>query len=97
MINPAKYWRSAKQTKLYLGRKGTVVVVTYIRSAGMDHQSSTPYSFAVVELADGEKVELTGVGHEKLEVGDKIECVLRKIPPNDGAGLIEYIIKAKKI
>ncbi len=97
MIHPAKYWRNAKQTKLYLGRKGTVVVATYIRSAGIGYQLSTPYSFAVVKLDDGEKVELMGVGHEKLEVGDKIECVLRKVPTNDSSGLIEYIIKAKKI
>ncbi len=74
-----------------------MVLSTYIRSAGADHQLLTPYSFAVVELDDGERVELMGVGHEKLEADDKIECVLRKIPTNDGAGLIEYVIKAKKI
>ena len=56
-----------------------------------------PYSFALVKLRGGEKLELMGVGHEKLKPGDKIRCVLRKNRPNHQEGIIEYVIKAQKV
>ncbi|KUK79638.1 MAG: hypothetical protein XD95_0241 [Microgenomates bacterium 39_7] len=97
MINPAKYWRQSKDISLFLGQRGEVMLATYIRAAGSNQHLQAPYSFVLVKLAGGKKVEMVGVGHDKLQPGDKIECVLRKTPSDDSVGLIEYVIKAKKV
>lgn len=97
--SPIAYWRQNKKWSEFLGKTGRVLHSTYIRAAGVRHAASTPHSFALIEL-DGskpERLELMGVGNQKLETNDKIECCLRKIPTPDQGGVIEYVIKAKKI
>lgn len=97
--SPINYWRQNKNWSKFIGKKGRVLYSTLIEAAGTDHSLSTPYAFALVEL-DGESseiIELMGVGNEKLERGDKIECCLRKNPTLDQDGVIEYVIKAKKL
>ncbi len=93
---PAKYWRQNKKWAKWLGKQGKVLVSTYIKIAGAEHQLIAPYSFAVIEFGD-QRLELMGVGHERLKPGDRVECVLRKNPSTDKTGLIEYQLKAKKI
>ncbi len=93
---PAAYTRHNKDWQHWLGKRGKVEAATYIRTAGEEHRVMTPYSYAVVDF-DGERLELMGAGHEKLEAGQEVECVLRKNPEADRQGLINYVLKIKKI
>ncbi len=100
--NPASYWRKNQRWSALIGRKGEVIASTYIHSAGNNQELQTPYSFAIVKLdsnehQSSEKIELMGTGHDYLQTGDRVECVLRKNVSPDTTGVIEYIIKAKKI
>ncbi len=95
-IKPPYYWRKNKEWKDYIGRVGTVVLGTYIHVADEGRAKMTPYSYVVVDFGD-EKRELMGVGHERLEVGDRVKCVLRKLSVSDDSGVIEYGVKVKRI
>ena len=79
-----------------MGKKGKVLASTYIEVSSPEFLSSLPYSYAVVDFGNFKK-ELMGVGNEKLEAGDEVECVFRKISTPSHSSLIEYGIKAKKI
>ncbi len=97
-IKPADYWRQSKRWAQWLGREGRVIAATYIKVAGSAHVLAAPYAYVVVKLNGvKEKKELMGVGHERLQTGDRVRCVLRKNPSLDQIGLIEYVLKAAKI
>jgi len=93
-IKPAAYWRKNKEWKNLLGKKGQVIFSTRVRVAGMGQKRWIPYSFALVEI-EGKRYEMMGVGNEKLNTGDKIVCVLRRLSEPSPEGLIEYGIKVK--
>ena len=97
-IKPANYWRQSKKWAQWLGCEGRVVAATYIKMAGSSHVLATPYAYVVVEFDEiKERKELMGVGHEQLQTGDRVKCVLRKNPSLDRAGLVEYVLKVAKI
>jgi uncharacterized OB-fold protein len=95
-MHPAKYTRLNKQWKSFLGKTGQVVVSTYIRVAGSEHLRAAPYSLAIVAFGKNRK-ELMGVGHQRLEIGDKVRCVLRKGSKKNDSDPLEYQLKVKKV
>lgn len=96
MTNPANYWRANKKWSSLLGKKGVVIATTYNRVAAPEFLSSVPYSYAIVQFED-QRVELMGVGHEELSIGDEVIGVLRKVGESDKKGLINYGIKVQKL
>lgn len=72
------------------------MAATYIQVAGEEYQDMTPYAYAVVDF-DGERLEFMGVGHERLAAGQTVECVLRKNPEKNRQGIINYVLKVKKV
>jgi len=95
-MTAAQYKRQNQDWAKYLGKTGVVLASTYIRVAAADLSSAAPYSYVLVDLGEDKK-ELMGAGHELLQIGDKVQCVLRKISVDGTAGLIEYGIKVQKI
>lgn len=95
-IKPAVYWRQNKDWQTWLGRTGKVIVSTTVRVAAPTQERLTPYSYALVDFGN-EKHEFMGVGHEVLQSGDMVKCVLRKRGFGAKHELIEYGIKVQKI
>lgn len=94
-MKPAQYWRQNKEWKKWLGRSGKVVASTIVRVAAPERTSFTPYSYVLVDFGQ-ERHEFMGVGHQVFEIGQEVECVLRKIAVLSQEELIPYGIKVQK-
>jgi uncharacterized OB-fold protein len=95
-MQPAQTWRHNQEIKKWLGKAGRVTAVTRIRTSSPELAPMTPYSYTLVNFGETKK-ELMATGHDKLKIGDKVECVLRKINLTDTQGIIEYGLKVKKL
>ncbi len=95
-MKPQTYWRRNKSWSLYLGQTGKVVAATFIRVAPQGYEIFAPYSFVIVELDGGERIELMGTPGEELQIGDQVELVLRRVEEPDQSGVIAYGLKAAK-
>jgi len=95
-MQPAQYWRQTKEWSSWIGKQGTVVATTQVRVASPERAGLTPYAYALVEFGS-ERRSFMGVGHSELEVGNAVECVLRKNANSDKKSLIEYGIKVQKL
>lgn len=96
MIKPATYWRHQSTVREWLGRVGTVVGCTSIRTSLPELSYLLPYDFALVDFA-GERREVMATTGTKLAVGDQVKMVLRKLGQADASGLIEYGLKLEKV
>jgi uncharacterized OB-fold protein len=96
MHKPAGYWRSTDDWKYWLGKQGTVVALTVVHVAPPHLKDFAPYSYVIVEF-DGERRECIGADHQEFKVGDKVECVLRKMSVPSKEQLIPYGIKVAKV
>lgn len=95
MISSPAYWRASKTWREFVGLEGKVIASTYIRVSTSD--SPAPYSYVVVELKKGDRIEAQGAGREVLQVGDSVRCVVRAMRLSDPTGVIEYGIKVEKV
>jgi len=95
-MQPAQVWRNTKDIAKWLGKTGQVTAVTRIRTSSPELSPMTPYSYALIDFGNTKK-ELMATGHDKLKIGDIVECVLRKINLTDKQGIIEYGLKVKKL
>lgn len=80
----------------WLGRTGLVLGCTTIRTSSPELGYLTPYDFALVDFA-GEKKELMAAWGERLQVGDQVRVVLRKMSQPNHNSLIEYGLKLEKV
>ncbi|OGJ37674.1 MAG: hypothetical protein A2383_04145 [Candidatus Pacebacteria bacterium RIFOXYB1_FULL_39_46] len=95
-MEPAQYWRANKNWSAWIGRQGTVLVSTVVRTSSPQQDSFKPFSYLLVDFGK-EKKELLGVGHQEFQPGDKVVCVLRKISDPSSRELVTYGIKVKKL
>lgn len=95
-MQPALYKRKVDEWKQWVGKRGVVVVSTVINVAPPAQDRFKPYSYVLVSFGE-ERHEFMGAGHEEFDVGDKVECVLRRSDAIDERGLIGYGIKVKKV
>jgi len=95
-MQPARYWRDNKTWKVWVGKRGTVVVSTVVTVSSPEHAAFQPYSYVLVNFGT-QQHEFMGSGHETFQEGDKVECALRKITSGDDRSLIGYGIKVKKV
>lgn len=96
MIKPAKYWRDRQEVSKWYGRVGTVVVSTTIQVSSPEFADFSPYDYALVDFED-ERHEFMAVPGLRLNPGDRVQLVLRKLTKPDASGLIEYGLKLNKI
>lgn len=95
-VNLAAYWRENKTWAKWLGLQGTVIASSYVHVAAPSQEAMAPYSYVLVDFGDHQK-EFMGAAHQTFEVGDKVECVLRKTGVTSSESLIQYGIKVQKI
>lgn len=96
MISPAQYWRQNKEWKNWLGKQGKVVGVTRVHVAPPEQEHFAPYSLVLVQF-ESEKRTFMVAGQDEVAVGDRVECVLRKVAQPDQKGIIPYGIKVARL
>ncbi len=94
LICPKCKGRSFETMKL--NDEGTLLTFTVIRVASEKFSKQTPYAVGIVELKDGVRVttQIVDIDVEKLEVGQKVKLVFRKIQEDGKAGILCYGYKA---
>lgn len=95
-MKPPQYWRHTKTWSDWLGKTGTVVASTIVRVAAHQRSSMTPYSYVIVDFGEVRR-EMMAEGHQVLQPGDTVECVLRKMAESEPHALIHYGLKVKKV
>jgi uncharacterized OB-fold protein len=99
-INSPSYARANKEWSRWLGKYGVVIAVTTIRVASDAHSVFTPYQYAVVSFV-GERARLKKsfvvADGCHVSVGDKVQCVLRRLSKPNDSGIIEYGIKVARL
>jgi uncharacterized OB-fold protein len=95
MISPAQYWRQNKEWQNWLGKQGKVVGVTRVHVAPPGQENFAPYSMALVDFILEKRLFMVA-GREEVNVGDTVECVLRKVAQPDQCGIIPYGIKVRR-
>lgn len=99
MISPVKIWRRQKEIRKILGKKGMIVSWTKIFVAGADFKKTAPYFVVLVEFDDKNKAvgQLVDFNQEKVNIGEKVVAVLRKVKEVKEEDVIPYGIKFKLI
>lgn len=99
MISPVKIWRRQKEIRKILGKKGKIVSWTKIFVAGEEFKKLAPYFVVMVEFDDKTKAvgQLVDFDKEKVNIGEKVIAILRKIKDVKEEDVIPYGIKFKLI
>ena len=77
-----------------LSNVGTLKSFTVLRVASDTFSKECPFAVGIVELQDGVAITTQIVDAEKLEIGQKVTLVLRKIRQDGNAGILCYGYKA---
>ncbi|OGK44070.1 hypothetical protein A2957_01245 [Candidatus Roizmanbacteria bacterium RIFCSPLOWO2_01_FULL_38_11] len=94
MYSPVKIWRRQRKLREYLGKKGKIITWTKIYTAGEGRSSEDPYNVALIEIDDHTRFSLQVIhGYEKLDFGQEVKIVLRKLHQKSHEGVIAYGIK----
>jgi len=77
--------------------EGTVFSFTEVHSGAKGFENETPYSLAIIELANGVKVlgHIVDAQPDKIRIGAKVSVVFRKIFAEGEEGIIAYGYKFK--
>lgn len=89
----------AKEEFAFSG-KGEVFSYTVMHDAPTGYQEATPFTVALVKLAEGPVVtaQLTDLGDQPVRIGMPVEMVTRKIRTDDGdRGMILYGYKFRPL
>jgi len=79
-----------------LSREGKILTFTIIRVGPDKFSKETPYVVAIIELNDGVclTAQVADCDVDKVEIGDKVKLVFRKIQDEGKSGLHCYGYKA---
>jgi hypothetical protein len=83
---------SEAKTPYTFSGKGEVYSFTTIYDAPEGYEGMTPYTVALVKLAEGPLVtaQLTDVDNGKVEIGAPVEMVTRKLREDGDRGMLVY-------
>lgn len=91
--------REAKDEFAFSGQ-GEVYSFTVMRDAPAGYEETTPYTVALVKLAEGPMVtaQLTDLGEQPVEIGMPVEMVTRKIREDGNErGMLVYGYKFRPV
>lgn len=91
-MHPAQYWRTNKQWKNWIGKRGRVVACTVVHTPPPEYEMSAPYHLALVEFSNQKKLFMAPPSLT-IEVGQEVEVVLRKGGHTSRESIIEYQLK----
>jgi uncharacterized OB-fold protein len=89
--------RKGKIEAYQFSGKGKIYSFSVVRTPTSDFKKLSPYAVAIIELEEGAKLtaQLVDCDVDKLEIGDPVEMVFRKIREDGEDGVISYGFKFK--
>ncbi len=89
--------RKGKLVEHKFSGKGRIYSYTVVRVAPEGYEYFVPYVLAIINLDEGAKItgQIVDADPDKIEVGQKVEMVFRKIHEDNPEGLITYGFKFK--
>ncbi len=82
--------------QVVLPENGKIVTFTIIRVAPAQFEAEVPYAIAIVELENGVRIttQVVDCDPEKLDIGNEVKLVFRKIQKEGKTGILLYGYKA---
>jgi uncharacterized OB-fold protein len=98
ITTPVKLWRRQKQTAALIGKVGTLIQWTIIRTPPKSFINEAPYPVIIIAMDQGKKMigQLVDWDASDLIKGRKVIAVLRRFA-EDAEGIISYVIKFKPL
>lgn len=98
-ITSVKIWRRKASDAALIGKKGVIESYTVIRVAPLGFAKYTPYVVALIKLPTGKKHigQLTDYNASDVEIGTKVEAVLRRMRTEGKKDVIPYVIKFRPL
>ena len=93
-IAPAGYHRNSKNWHTLVGKTGTVLLATQLEVTSPELETYLPYSFLLVQLESGQKIEVMGEAHTFFKSADVVRLELRKTAVASDSSIVCYGIKA---
>ncbi|MBF8294703.1 MAG: AcaC [Bacteroidetes bacterium] len=79
-----------------LSEEGKIVTFTIVRVASEKFSKQTPYAVGIVELQEGIRIttQIVDAELDKIEVGQRVKLVFRRVQEDGRAGILCYGYKA---
>jgi uncharacterized OB-fold protein len=79
-----------------LSEEGKIVTFTIVRVASEKFSKQTPYAVGIVELQEGIRIttQIVDAELDKIEVGQHVKLVFRRVQEDGRAGILCYGYKA---
>lgn len=89
--------RRGKIEDIKLSGKGKIYTYSVINTPTEEFKTLAPYVVAIIELEEGTKItsQIVDCDPDKIEIGDEVEVVFRKIRTEGDDGVISYGYKFK--
>ena len=99
MQSPVKIWRNQGKIASLLGKTGTIISWTIIRTPPAQFMDQAPYGVVLVELVDKRKLtaQLVDWQRKHLKKGQKVITIVRRVASPNADGIIPYGIKVKPL
>lgn len=79
-----------------LSDEGKILTFTIIRVSAEQFSKQTPFAIGIIELNDGVRItsQIVDTELDKIQIGNKVKMVLRKVQQDGNAGILCYGYKA---
>jgi len=76
--------------------QGKILTFTIVHTAADDFAAETPYAVGIIETDDGARLtaQIVDCRPEEIQIGQKVDLVLRRIQREGHAGILQYGYKA---
>jgi uncharacterized OB-fold protein len=97
--SPVKLWRRQKKVASLIGKKGKILLWTFIRVPARSFVDQAPYPVVIVKLLNGENMtgQLVDWQEKDLKIGREVISVLRRLSSEEKESVIYYNIKFKPL
>lgn len=89
-----------RREQFTFGGKGEIYSYTVVQEPPEGYEPQSPYVLALIRLEEGPLItaQITDLGHdERVEIGDPVEMVTRKLTTEGPTGMIVYGYKFRKV
>ena len=99
ITSPVKLWRRQKNVAPLIGKKGKILLWTFIRVPAKSFVDQAPYPVVIVKMQSGENMVGQLVDWQKIDlaIGKEVVSVLRRLRTEDRDNVIYYNIKFKPL
>ena len=82
--------------QIQLKPQGKILTYTIINVAAEAFSLETPFAVAIIETVEGARLtaQIVDCNHQEIEIGKKVQLMLRRIQKEGKSGILQYGYKA---